>query len=91
MLTVDVVGSTKTAPAAAAPRAVARSPSAWNSLWRPNGATMIGVASLTPSTSTPVSMAVMSSSMRGRRRRRRQAAMLSASVSSSSAPAAANA
>jgi hypothetical protein len=27
MLTVDVVGRTKTAPAAAAPRAVARSPS----------------------------------------------------------------
>ena len=91
MLTVAVVGSTNTAPAAAAPRAVARSPSGWNSMWRPNGATMIGVASLVPSTLTLVSILVMSLSTRGRKRSRRHAAMLSASVISSSAPAAAKA
>ena len=89
MLKVAVVGSTKTV--SRAPRAVAHSPSGWNSLWRPNGATMMGVASRRPRISTLVSIAVMSLRMRGRRRNRRHAAMLSWSVSSSSAPAAANA
>ena len=81
---------TNSAPAAAAPRAVSRSPSAWNRWWRPVGATMIGVFTLAPSRLTLVSISTMSRSMRGRSFSFRHAVTFSLAVISSSAPVSQN-
>ena len=73
-------------PAAAAPRAVATSPSGSASPWMAVGATMIGERTGEPSTVVAVEGCETSISTRGWRRQRDQAATLSTSSRSSSAP-----
>ena len=81
-----MVDTTIAVPAAAAPRAVARSPSAWARPWKAHGPTMIGMVSGAPRTSAAMETADTSRITRGIRRIRFQAAGLSARVVSSSAP-----
>src|SRR5688572_14779827 len=74
------------APAAAAPCAVATSPSGWDSLWNAVGATSTGDATEVPRTVVVVSTVLTSRSTRGRSRMRSHAATLSTRLTSSPAP-----
>ena len=74
------------APAAAAPCAVATSPSGWHSRWYAVGAIPIGVLSCAPSSVVRVSHSETSTSTRGRSEVVANARRLAASVCSSSAP-----
>ena len=73
-------------PAAAAPRAMAFSPSGWARPWNATGATSTGKATSVPSTVVAVVLVETSTSMRGRRTQRPNAATFSRSVHSSFAP-----
>ena len=73
-------------PAAAAARAVAVSPSGWQSFCIATGATTIGAETGVPRTVVLVSMLSTSTRTRGRSFQRPKAAMLSRSVASSPAP-----
>src|SRR5258708_3584315 len=83
LVAVDTVYS---APAAAAPRAVASSPSGWATRWSAVGASRIGWGRSSPSRRVRVSRAVTSTSARLRSVRRANAARLPATLRSSSAP-----
>lgn len=83
---MDSVEATIRLPAAAAPSAVAASPSSWAMRCAALGATHTGEATFVPQTETLGSTTETSRSTRGRNRQRRQPVTLSATVRSSSAP-----
>lgn len=83
--------TTKVAPAAEAPRAVATSPSGWNSRWYPVGASRIGYGSSRPRMVTRVSRRETSTRTRGSSRIRSYASRFARNVTSSAAPPATNA
>jgi hypothetical protein len=73
-------------PAAAAARAVARSPSGWAIPWSATGAISTGIEISVPRTVVAVEQPRTSTSTRGRSFRRSNAATLSRRVTSSPAP-----
>ena len=73
-------------PAAAAPRAVAHSPSGWKSSWYATGPTTTGSATGVPSTVVAVEISDTSQRTRGRNVQRAKAARFSRSVHSSPEP-----
>jgi hypothetical protein len=73
-------------PAAAAPRAIATSPSSWAICWNAIGATSAGIETFVPSTVVSVDTSDTSTSTRGRRRNRENASRFHRSVRSSPAP-----
>ena len=75
-----------TVPAAAAPRAMALSPSGWAKPWNATGATSTGRLTSVPRTVVAVVTSETSTSIRGRSTQRRKAARFSPSVHSSFAP-----